>query len=615
MHDRFDHQILTATSANVSNACVARAQTLMRLLPERARCDALVDMYFETLEWIHHPIHVPSFNAWYRRLWEHGLASRHCVQQLALLFSVLCLAVHFGLDDKHDAPSHLSDSESEDHVFYQASYDALVASDYLGHHSLAVLQTLILQGLYLNNSGQTSTHHANLGLAIRIANAMGLSSLDSSQSQDQTLVGPSMSRPPRNQFEMEMGRRLYWSLVCQDCYTASSCNFTYSIQPNQIKTSVFSNLRDDRLHVHVERDIGPVGADQGPEQQRDSWEMSPTTASYHIAKIPFALTARKTVDMHNEDTLTHAAVLELEKENRNHYHALPDFLRLDKPEQYDGDAYQDLGWGPGNTKHWNSIRVFQQQMRWQRLFLTITLHNRILRLHRPYLTRAYRDITFQASKHSALTSARRLLSLTEEGRRMAFPGLRWWVVLVHIFTAAVALCIDVHFVNVYQTSSIDELQDHQAENIRLIHLAIDILQSASSRSRAASRALQIISTLFEQAQILPDTRRSKASRKRARRDDTDDGWMRHEASSAAHRPANTPNGDSIVPTQPAQSYGSESGATATQSFETWLGSDWMSLLETDASASLTPVTTDVLTADLLGAINAFVSSGHAGNPS
>ena len=65
LHDRFDHQILTATSA-ASDACVARAQHLLRLLPPRNRCDALLDMYLETLEWIHHPVHVPSFNHWYR---------------------------------------------------------------------------------------------------------------------------------------------------------------------------------------------------------------------------------------------------------------------------------------------------------------------------------------------------------------------------------------------------------------------------------------------------------------------------------------------------------------------------------------------------------------------
>ncbi|CDS00542.1 hypothetical protein, partial [Sporisorium scitamineum] len=298
LHDRFNHQILTATSAS-SDSCVARSQPLLQLLPQRHRCDVLVDMYFDTLEWIHHPVHVPSFNHWYQQLWKQGL----------------------------------------DRLFYQASYDALVASAYLGHHSLAVIQTLILQGLYLNNTGQTTTHHANLGLAIRIANTMGLSSLDADHSQDKTLAAMSASSSSRNKLDTEMGRRIYWSLVYQDCYTASSCNFTYSIQPNQIKTRVFSNLRDDMLvDAHSTSGSRNVALDQGPQSSQNLSDSTPTTSSYHIAKIPFALTARKTVDMHNEGTLTYAAVLQLERENWNHFYSLPHFLRLDKAEQEDGDA-------------------------------------------------------------------------------------------------------------------------------------------------------------------------------------------------------------------------------------------------------------------------------------
>ncbi|TKY86582.1 hypothetical protein EX895_004731 [Sporisorium graminicola] len=613
LHDRFDHQILTAASG-ASDSCIARAQPLLQLLPQRGRCDALVDMYFETLEWIHHPVHVPSFTHWYRQLWKQGLVSRHCVQQLALLFSMLCLAAHFGLDDndndhgRHETVSPNSPSEPQDRLFYQASYDALVASAYLGHHSLAVIQTLILQGLYLNNTGQTTTHHANLGLAIRIANTMGLSSLDADHSQDKTLAAISASNSSRDELETEMGRRIYWSLVCQDCYTASSCNFTYSIQPNQIKTRVFSNLRDDML-VDLRSASGrrDVTAKQGSEQEQALPDSTPTTSSYHIAKIPFALTARKTIDLHNEGTLTYEAVLQLEQENWSHFHTLPHFLRLDKPEQEVRDATHLLGWGRGHTERWKPSRMYRQQIQWQRLFLGITLHNRILRLHRPFLTRAYTNPAFSTSKISALASARHLLSLADHGRKIAFPGLRWWVVLVHIFTAAIALCIDLHFTNVYGAGIVgDDLEGTQAENIRLIHLSIDILQAASVRSKAASRALHIVTTLFEQAQVLPHTRPSKRSKRqhRQRQESNASRNMPFDQASSSS-PASTLNGDGSASTSmPAGG----SGTPATASFETWLGSDWSSLLDVNGPASLTPITTDVLTADLIQAINAFVSS-------
>ncbi|CDS00543.1 hypothetical protein [Sporisorium scitamineum] len=133
---------------------------------------------------------------------------------------------------------------------------------------------------------------------------------------------------------------------------------------------------------------------------------------------------------------------------------------------------------------------------------------------------------------------------------------------------------------------------------------MDILRAASVRSKAASRALQIVTTLFEQAQILPDSRSSKRSKRHPRQESNPSRGvpLDHFSSSS---PASTLSGDSFAPTS---MHGNGSGAPATGSFETWLGSDWSSLLDVNASASLTPVTTDVLTADLLQAINAFVSS-------
>lgn len=633
MHDRFDHQILTSPKSVSSNAWVARAQPLLAVLPNPSRCNALVKLYFDKVEWIHHPIHVPSFYAWFRQFWTTGLTSRHCVQQLALLFAMLCLAVHFDLELEHSDRASLSLSDcldAEDQCFYQASYDALVASAYLGHHSLTVLQTLILQGLYLNNSGQTATHHANLGLAIRMANTMGLSSLDSALSQDK--AGPSAQSTPSDLLQAEMGRRLYWSLVCQDSYTASSCNFTYSVQPNQVKTRIFSNLPDDALNAaaseqqdaHPTFEQRPTSTATFEQRVEDLSSMLPTTSTYHIAKIPFALTARKTVDMHNEGTLTYAAVLELEQENWDHFHALPDFLRLDKPrpDLEDRNTPCRLGWGQPYPDDWQSSRVLQQQIDWQRLFLSITLHNRILRLHRSYLTRAYTNASYQASRKSALTSARRLLHLMEQGRAMAFPGLKWWVVLVHIFTAAVALCIDLHFHHLNPASFHDAGQDDATDNDRLIRLAIDILQSASPRSRAAGRALGIITTLFEQAQtrqppvqapLSANDRRSVTSQKRPRHDD-----LSFEAARKSRRSTNSSPGivkGTEAPNEEAASAQRRTAsyeAPAADSFEHWLASDWASLINgTDTlSVPVTAENTDVLTPDFLGEIQAFVSTDN-----
>jgi hypothetical protein len=496
VHDRFDHQIISAdadqdgdepNSSSAQHAQLREYSGILGLLPSRLQCDALVTAYFEQLEWIHHPIHVPSFIDWYKAFWSSGLQTRQDLQRLALLFSILCLAVHFDLEVSQHMPTN---AIVDDATFYQASQDALTASGYLANHSIAVIQTLILQGLYLNNCGQADTHHVNLALAIRMANGLGLSQIDAGRSGSKS--GAAAVSP----LEPEMGRRTYWSLVCQDCYTASSCNFTYNIPPSQIKTRIFADLRDDE-----------IGA--APRSLRAAGE--PTTSTYHREKIAFALTARKAVDLYNEDRLTHDIVPELERENWSHYQSLPSYLRLDHPPwqsrrppaSVSSPPSEDLlGWGPGpsDVRPWDSSRIFTRQLQWQRLFLGFTIHNRTMRLHRAYLARGYTEERYRESKNATLQAAVSLLQLLEEAKRIAFP-LQWWVVLIHVFTASVALCIDLHMrAGQRSAGTSDEEAEAEGENLRLVQVAIGVLEEASRKSRAAKRAVRVVQTLLSQSQ-------------------------------------------------------------------------------------------------------------------
>ena len=81
----------------------------------------------------------------------------------------------------------------------------------------------------------------------------------------------------------EVGRRLWWSLVCQYAYTASIGGMTYTIMLAHATTHPFANLNDDDLHNGQPRPHG-----------RDMEEM--TISSYHLAKVRFALGAFFIVD-------------------------------------------------------------------------------------------------------------------------------------------------------------------------------------------------------------------------------------------------------------------------------------------------------------------------------
>ena len=473
-HDDFDHQIISTKKRKVDESGLhvsgapqpaSVGQDVLHALPSRARCDHLVEVYFDRVEWIHHVIHRPSFDKWYTSFWTSGLGCIRSSQEMhpvALLFSMLCLALHF--DDKLATPDWAGESR-----FFDASVKALQQGDYLRRHSVAVLQTLIMQGLWLNDQGMSSMHHANLGLAIRIANLMGLSRLDA---QTNGAVGPTLEQEEMSFTERESKRRISWSLFCQDCYNASSCNFTYLIQSSQIKVDVFANLDDDEL----------VRADQtlnGIEQQRlrgergvSSLPAKPTSSSYHIAKIAFAETARRFADLYNANDLGYQSILALEKETCRCYEALPQYFQ----HNYAANL------GP--------------QMRWQQLFMAITFHNRIMRLHRPFLTRGYTHAEYRHSVTATVSSAKALLRLAAEGKPMSFPGLRWWVVLIHIFTAGVALCIDLHYhlSSAASTNSMEEGEDKE----RWVCRAIASLSDVRQFSEAANRAVEILETLYSQ---------------------------------------------------------------------------------------------------------------------
>ena len=135
-------------------------------------------------------------------------------------------------------------------------------------------------------------------------------------------------------------------------------------------------------------------------------------------------------------------------------------------------------------------------MRWQQLFMAITFHNRIMRLHRPFLTRGYTHAEYRHSVTATVSSAKALLRLAAEGKPMTFPGLRWWVVLIHIFTAGVALCIDLHYhlSSAGNTSSMEVGEDKE----RWICRAIASLSDVRQFSEAANRAVEILETLYSQ---------------------------------------------------------------------------------------------------------------------
>jgi hypothetical protein len=81
--------------------------------------------------------------------------------------------------------------------------------------------------------------------------------------------------PTADLLTTQLGRRLWWSLVSQDAYTASTSGFTYLVNLSHASTGRFANVDEEDIRGGSAYHSRPL--------------TETTAATFHIAKIDFAL--------------------------------------------------------------------------------------------------------------------------------------------------------------------------------------------------------------------------------------------------------------------------------------------------------------------------------------
>lgn len=463
-HDMFDQQIITkkrkagpADTGEVMEQDIHSFFGLLNFLPDKFTCDHMVSVYFERVEWIHHVVHRPTFKSWYDQVIQAPYSSMksdhtNCIQ-LSLLFAMLCLSIYFDITITRERYQKAQ-------RYFRLSCRALEVGEYLDHPNFVTIQALIMQGLWLNDHGKGIRHHHNLAIAIRMANLLGMASQDGLTVKRSGITSGTSDHDQDENIEIqkELNRRVYWSLVCQDYYTASSCKFTYLIQPGQVEIQRPRNIEDEDLCFSGLKE--------------NAIHLGPTSMSYHIEKIPYAMTVGRYIDLcHSPHGIQYHDILSLEQETRGLHKRLPSYLQFSKQ------------------------KCPTTPLQWQALFLDITLHNRIMRLHRSFMVRGYTDPTYQHSTDVTLSSAKELLELVSQGRLGNFPGLRWWVIRIHVFTAGVACCLALYHQGYWSGSrreSVQSLEDY-------IRLTFSLLSDASDCSNAAQHAIETLDMMHRKA--------------------------------------------------------------------------------------------------------------------
>lgn len=176
------------------------------ILPRRRSADNFVACYWEFIHPLFPVLHKPSFMKHYERLWESdGDTKDQEAEALYGLDEVIftsTLNLVFALGSNYSNLVEPSQKTAVADDFYQRSRNLLLF-EILDSTSLALVQMLLLTGVYLQ-----STQYANrcwnfVGLAIRVAQTLGLHLNDNEK------------RPPP-QLDREIRRRVWFTCVNLD---------------------------------------------------------------------------------------------------------------------------------------------------------------------------------------------------------------------------------------------------------------------------------------------------------------------------------------------------------------------------------------------------------------
>lgn len=175
----------------------------LAVLPMRRQADNFLLCYWEFIHPLFPVLHKPTFLRKYDRLWvegDEGHAHYDTEAEEAIFTSTLNLV--FALGCKFSGLIDASQKSSVADDFYQRSRQSY-PFDILDSTSISLVQMLILTGVYLQSTQHASRCWNSVGLAIRMAQSLGLH-VDHG------------SRRSITQLELEMRRRIWHTCVHLD---------------------------------------------------------------------------------------------------------------------------------------------------------------------------------------------------------------------------------------------------------------------------------------------------------------------------------------------------------------------------------------------------------------
>ncbi|KAM0751752.1 hypothetical protein T439DRAFT_324943 [Meredithblackwellia eburnea MCA 4105] len=449
-------------------------QQALAAAPDPQRSMFLVQLYFSRIEWYTKTLHQPSFMLEVQRLLElsHADGARQIrASFICCYLAVLCIALHLIEPEEQIALGYTPDQAKDlSKTMFSASQTLLFASGFLSSHSLEHLQAVVLMGVYQYNIDDADAHWSLLGSALKVAQNLGLSRLGA-ESETRKTKWPDAWKSFRRR---ETGRRVWWNLVGLDWSHATAHSATYCIHPGQNHTAFFSNVNDEDM---VD---GPAFINRPLEEYTES--------TFQIYKMHFIILYRELVDhLNTHSPASYSFILSMDLKLVKLMDSLPSY-------------FTNVAERPDDPLRPNLIK--------ESIFLQMMGENRLLRLHRPYLSRGYRDAKYAASKDRCVHSARSILSYIKIAGARAPEMLKNWLVLFLGFVASIVTFIDLTRVPSLETRTI-------------LREVLDLFKTAQMVSAAARNAVSLLEGLLAaEAEITQPSPVVGAKRRRIQ-DDSD----------------------------------------------------------------------------------------------
>ncbi|PYH45665.1 Zn(II)2Cys6 transcription factor [Aspergillus saccharolyticus JOP 1030-1] len=226
--------------------------------------------------------------------------------------------------------------------------------------------------------------------------------------------------------EIEVQRRIWWHIVASDwivSLTQGPQEGSYLLHPNHMRVNYPSNIDDETLATSALDYSLPLS--------------TPTSMSVFILRVHFADVCRQIVDafasmyLGDSELPDYEVVLDLDRKLHNVLESMPYFLRLD----------------PESVQRSRGIIKERPYLAWQRTVGHLGVYARICRLHRPYHREASINSKFAYSRQTCLRFAQHILdlrrTLDEAGSSVSLKPSNYWMVMQHVFLAAMVLATDV----------------------------------------------------------------------------------------------------------------------------------------------------------------------------